>query len=365
MDLAELFSLMPSLVELISNAFYTFICFFLASFVWKGWKGYKNWGLNVLMIIVLAFFIAYGSIFVSSIIPLRIPYFPYGANALLISVLLYISLKLLSGKTEEFPSSIRKLRKELNNLKQRFDNLMSYLESKNLLPKPLSQSKLENSLKEILLEKKIKDYKIKSQKSYKSEEVFTIISKGKKIKISLNPYSGELISYEVIKGNFPTRQFVAVSLLCFVGLLVILGINDSSLSEARSLISLGEFIPYEISNQSCPTLNDTLYFLKSEGYETYENESGLYFVSEHATLYVNSSLSFEEILTSVAQELISNPNSFLDFNICSINDVKNSFYLCSIKDGNTCECEKLKNAENYCSFISQYLIKKIVKTFGR
>ncbi len=404
-DITSLLTQLPALAQMIERTFFLAVCFFLGSFAWKGWRRYHNWGLDIVMTLVLSFVVLSGSILIAQLIPLQLPYVPYAVQALIISVALYVVLRLLSGDAEVLgkyvtAAAFKRMKQEIKELKEDYHRLIKILERKGLAPKKLSADELKDELKDILKEEGIKGEIVNEKISGKSA-FFNIRSGINYYEARLDLYTGELLQLKKKNLSFKARVIKLLKLMTsndrvFAGIIsasvlalfLVLLITPSAVSEINSYFlvkspsSGGE--NYRIVNESCLYAADLIYVVNNELFTSLENAS---LPQDVAALLDNDKRVFETssvtydgadyllvALTSMSEEdfgnalqdyLKSNLFSILQGNIdfCSIKhngrSVGNYFVVCSIKGKQLCECNTLKHVPGACDYYSKELLNRI------
>ncbi len=360
MDVSSIINQLPELMSVIQHVFFWTICLFLGGVAWKGFKGYSNWGLNIIGSLISGFLILIGSVLLGSIIPLRIPYLPYALNSLIMTFLLYLILFLLSPRNKSISySSFKMLLDNFNSLLTEFNRLKKALELKGIAPKKLSSSELDKSLGEALSGRK---YKIISRELINDVKKYVVIIKRKKFVVKLDAYSGELLSItpsSIINRFISNKRLFAGSLITLFSLLLLLnGVNEQSINEIKGLLNINN---NAVINQSCLSINDS-FIIINKGNITIND--GLYNVSfnynnDYYNVFINSSLTTKELSASAVSQLITGS---LNFNACDLiingSLARDLMSVCSIKGGVVCECAPINNY--YCKLLSTKLINELI-----
>ncbi len=415
-DVMQFMSNLPAIASMAERLFFITICLFLGNFSWRGWKRYSNWGLSTIVTLILGFVILAGSILLGQLIPLRMPYIPYALNALIISVLLFIILKLLSGNVEaegKFVkySVFKKLRDDFNELKDKFNRLTKMLELKKITPQPLKAKDLERSLGLILADRGFKEFRINSRQISDDVKVFHINVKSNNYEVMLDVYTGELIGFKRLNLNsgerliksisklFSNERVVAGSLIALTLTVILLSlINPESINEVQSSLDLdfnpltgnnsNPFTDYTIQNDSCLSVTDSFYVINKELFSDYHDKAiiplsvvqqindsytenlitdasnmtyrGVNYLIITTTSITNDEFN-QDLQSYLSQNLFSVAQGSIDF--CSIKhngrSISNFYRICTAREGVLCDCKLLRHIDDYCFILSDKLSSEL------
>jgi|GEM_PF-2797686 len=424
--LSDIFSLMnnfEAIQALIERIFFLVVCLFLGGFSWKGWKRYQNWGIGFVASLIIGFGVLACSILLAQVLPLRLPFVPYAIQALIVSVIFYVILRLLSGDAQQISklvkgSTFKQLKKEFEDLKEQFKRVVKLLETKKIMPEPLTVKKLEESLAELLEERGIKEFKITSKRTLDDTKLFNVKAKSNTYEAILNLYTGELIGFNQTNLSFfqnlhksfkrliqNRKVFAGFILLAITSAIFLLLLNPESAQDIQQSfdISLNPnitqgsqaqnlFSDYMINNTDCLGVVDALYLISTSPYDegtSISYELSNYFSNNYPEYEVDSALmatyegmpyllvtarsipneEFGQAMQDyIQQNMFKVVSGDLDFCEITYNyqSISNYFLICSFKNGDStpCECSLLSEVEDYCFVFSDMLRAQINEQIG-
>lgn len=406
----------PTILSMIDKGFFLTICFFLASFSWRGWSRYKNWGISIIATIGLGFAITACSILLAQIMPFELPFIKYAMQAMIISVMLYFILRLLSGNTNHIEKMVKgetflKLKKDFEELKNQFKRMTRLLEKKNILLEPLNTKELEAELKQALDDKGINEFLVITKKIIDDTKIYDLKSGKNSFRASIDVYTGELLSFNKTSLNSYQQLGRALKKLVsnkkvFSGVIIALlftafmitQLNPVVLSEIESSINImspttgaNEFAGYIIQNNTCLSVTDALYIMNNELFDTIKqvslpittinslqvNYPNDYFTDATQISYDNTSylLIYSKLITEeeftqatqtyLQQNLLNALQGNIDF--CDIKyngrSISNYIRICTTSNS-VCECKLMKDATQYCSVFSELLANQVQSELG-